>query len=169
MLSLSTLTDELVAMPETDDELVAAVNLSTAWHNYFIGATVLGVPAIPAVLTPARLAMQSVLLADPPKPGISTPGAGAVVFTAALAAYWGTVSGLAAATWVLVPPLASVVPPPGLAAIQGLLVPIFVTNTAGSLSKPDACALIAACLHVTVGLTGLAVNTAGPPVSFPIL
>jgi hypothetical protein len=62
-----------------------------------------------------------------------------------------------------------VTPPPGLATLLAALLPVFVANVAGSLSKVDATAAIAAVQHASAGLGGIAINTAGPPVTFPVL
>jgi hypothetical protein len=163
MLDQSVLASELAALVETLDELVAAENLSTAWDNYFQGATVAGVPVVPGTTEPARLAMQAALA------GMSAPGAGPALYVASLAAYWGGISLAAVAIWPLAPPLASVTPPPGLATLLAALLPVFVANVAGSLSKVDATAAIAAVQHASAGLGGIAINTAGPPVTFPVL
>lgn len=163
-LDQSVLASELAALVETLDELEAAENLSKAWDNYFQGATVAGIPVVPGTTEPARLLMKAALA------GMSVPGAGPALYVASLAAYWGGISAAAAVIWVKAPPLVSATPPPGLATLLAALLPVFVANVVGGLSKVDATLAIATVQHPAAGLGGIAVDSTTPtPLTFPIL
>lgn len=151
------LAKELEAMVPTAAEPEAARNFATAWTNYFYDATATG-PAVPGSLEAAKGTMQANLS------GMSTPGAGAVIITAAITAFWGVVAGSSASIW---PGTLSATPPPGLAAIAGALNSVFPSVTSGNMKIGQAMQMIALAIHPN-NLGGIAVlPPPAPPV--PIL
>lgn len=165
-LSESTLAAEFGAMPLTMDEDEAADNLSTAWDNFFQDAVCNAVPVTSGTTAGAKAAMKTALV------GMSAPGAGPLLFETSLIAYWGVVATSAPAIWPAVaPPLASATPPPTLVpgAVTAVLIPVFVANVVGALSKADSCAAVAAALYPVAAVGGLGVVSAPPPPTYPIL
>lgn len=148
-------------MAPTNSEATAIQNFADAWDNYFKGASVSGVSAVPAALASAKSAMIGAMT------GLSTTGAAAM--QAGIIAYWGAVSTGFAAIW-LIPPntVVAAAPPTGLSGLAAALTTVFATNAADPTKTiGQATAAIAAVLHTTGGLGGIA-TVQPPPVSAPI-
>jgi len=166
VLTIGALAAELEAMPLVDNEAEAAENQAAAWDNFFQNATVNAIPVTPGATAPAKAAMKAALA------GMSAPGAGPVLFEASLIAYWGSIATIAPVVWpAVVPPLASATPPPTLipTAVTLALVPVFLANVVGELSKADSCSAIATALFPVAAVGGLGVVGVPPPPAYPIL
>lgn len=166
-LSDSTLASGLEALVPVDDEADAIQAIVDAWSAYFAESTVAGIQATPGSFDAGLSAMQSALT------GISATGAGSVVLTAGITAFWTAIAGLATSIWitapiVLVPPI---VPPVGLAALPAALEAAFAANTSGSASLADSAATVALALHTNGGLGALVPGSVPPtpPAPLPIL
>lgn len=158
-LSQPTLAAELRNLKPAKLEPTAISNLSTAFTNYFAGATVGGVPAVVLTLAPAKAAMQAALV------GMSVPGAAPGKIQAGITAFWGVIAATAAAVWPgTAPPTVSATPPPGLAGIAAAIVAAGAANVAVKDIGAAAQAL-AAAIHPTQ-LGGIAIT---PPGTLPIL
>jgi len=153
-MSSATLSTQLQTLAPTGDEVTAVTRLAQAWQTYFSDAAAGAVPFVSTVPA-AKAAMAAALV------GMSVTGA--VAIQAGVAAFWGA---LAASPTLYFPTATVVTPPPNLATIAAVLVPVFLANTVGSLSLQDACDAIAAVLHVA-NIGGSA--TLPGPVVTPIL
>lgn len=166
-LSAATLSAGLQSLEPSSSEAVAITRLTDAWESYFLGAAVAGAALAGASITPGLAAFSGALV------GMSAPGAGATSIAAAVTAFWAAQAGAATAMWitapiVLVPPI---VPPPPLPALASALVPVFASNTAGSLSLVASCDAIAAVLHSSGGVGALVLGSVppSPPTPIPVL
>ncbi len=175
----ATLASEIEALPLVDVEIEAINNFVAAWKNYFMNASVLGIPVFvmpvppppeppeepplpPCILDPALTAMKGAMVGS-----FST--AGSVALKAGITAFWGVVAGSAATIWITVPPVLSATPPPLLGTIDVALDAVFLANTQGKLEKGPAALAIANVLH-PLQLGGIAAITPPPPaITAPIL
>lgn len=153
-------------MAPTSSEATAIQNFADAWHTYFQGASVSGVPAVPAALASAKSAMIGAMT------GLSVTGAAAI--QAGVIAYWGGVATAFAAIWIIPPnTVVAAIPPPGLSGLAASLAPVFASNSADPTKTiAQATAAIAAVLHTSGGLGGIATvqpPPVAPPVPTPIL
>jgi len=156
------LASELEALEPTLVEFEAAETMAEAFNEYFRRAEVSGVVALEAGLTGARAAMLATLT------GMSAPGAGAALITAAVTAYWAVVVAAPVAIWPATPGgivlPGGAIPAPGLAGLALALTGAFAANTAAQLSKEDSMAALAAIWHPTnLGGTVLVQPPGGPP------
>jgi hypothetical protein len=159
-LDAGVLATELENLTPVLDESSAITAFANAWHTYFEGATVAGIPANPGSLDPAKVAMIGGLT------GLSTTGA--VAMKTGITAYWGAIALSPAAIWPVVPqPLVSVIPPPALVTLDALLIAVFASNTASNADLATAAQNIADVLHPNAGLTGIAIDALSAP--FPIM
>ena len=155
-MSPITLANEVAALPLTLDVTVAINGWTNAWINYFAASSAGPVPCVKPVLeTTPKLLMAAAMT------GMATAGAAAL--QAGILAFWGGVASLATAVY---PTATTVTPPPGLAGLSAALIPVFIANTTGKLSKIDSAVAIANVMH-PLNLGGTAVIVAPPPV--PIL
>ncbi len=153
-------------MTPTSSEATAIQNFSNAWETYFLGASVSGVPTVPAALAAAKSAMIGAMT------GLSVAGAAAI--QSGVTAYWGGVASAFAAIWIIPPSVVvAAIPPPGLGGIAASLAPVFASNSADPTKTiAQATAAIAAVLHASGGLGGIATvqpPPVAPPVPTPIL
>jgi len=153
-------------MAPTSVKATAIQNFADAWDTYFQGASVAGVPANAGALGAAKSAMIGAMT------GLSLTGA--VAMQAGITAYWGGVATAFAAIWVMPPNVVSAAtPPPTLGTLASLLTPVFASNSADPTKTiAQATAAIAAVLHASGGLGGIAVvqpPLPAPPVPTPIL
>jgi len=161
MLS-SDLADGFAELAPTSNASSAITALADAWEAYFVEATVGPTQIVAGTLTAAKASMVTAL-AD-----LNTPAGGAAAIQAGIVAWWGVVTPAAAVIWAgNTPPVLSATPPPSLATIAAVLVPVFASNTASSLSAQGAATAIAAALHpLNLG----AIAAVGPPAgTVPIL
>lgn len=153
-------------MAPTSSEATAIQNFADAWDTYFRGASVSGVPAVPAALASAKSAMIGAMT------GLSVTGATAI--QSGVIAYWGGVASAFAAIWIIPPNVVvAAIPPPGLSGLASALAPVFASNSADPTKTiAQATAAIAAVLHTSSGLGGIATvqpPPVAPPVPTPIL
>jgi hypothetical protein len=160
-LSKDTLAGELETMTPTDSEAVGIARFVSAFSEYFEESTVGGAECVSVALAGARSAMASAMT------GVAGADS-ALAIQAGVTAWWGAVSSSAVSIWITVPPLASVTPPPTVASVQTAVLAAGQSNIAGKKSLEDSAESIAVALH-TNNQGALAVNTAVPPVSIPIL
>lgn len=135
----------LQAMVPTNSE-PAAINLfTTAWMNYFIGASVMLVPANPGALSALKTAMSAQLI------GWSQPNAAAALIAAAITSWWAQVSSLAPTIWVGTPGpvMPGAVPPPGLGGLAGIIQQTFTANMQAGLPLASAASNLANAIHST--------------------
>jgi hypothetical protein len=161
VLLAATLGTELQNLSPVDNEAQAVQTLATAWHNYFKGSSVAGIPALEASLLAAKNAMVGALS------GMSQANQAAAKLAAGITAYWGAVIPAAASIWVTVPPIMSATPPPGLAGVAATVSGIFSANTFGKLNLAASATALANALHPVAGLTGIAVLGPPPPGGTP--
>jgi hypothetical protein len=161
MLKESKLANELNALEPTSEVLVGIDRFCNAFTNYFALSTVKGVEADIDRLAPCKSAMRSSLS--------TAVSLDFNALTTAITAFWTALSSVAVGVWVVLPPLASVTPPPNLSKIAVDLQVSGTVNIMDALEKDDAMKNIAAAIHPN-NLGGFAVDTTTPtPVSTPIL
>jgi len=156
-MSAAALATELLNLVPAATEAAAIITLVDAY-----GAFASDVQAGSAAITAAgvalgKAAMQAALV------GVSAPGAGSAVLTAAVQAFWAAVAGGLAASFA---GAIAVVPPPH-AGLQVLLDATFISNTAAAADLADATQAVATDLYNQV-IIGGTVTQPGPVVS-PIL
>lgn len=134
------------------NETICANAWANGWIEYFSYSSVGIIPCIKTALEgiPKTLMLSALS-------GLSTAGASAL--QAAIIAFWG---GISANSTLVFPTVTSIVPPPGLFGINAALLPIFVANTTGKLSKIDSANAISFVLH-SLNLGGTAVIASVPP------
>jgi hypothetical protein len=162
-LTQTTLADGLKALEPADNEGDAIAALSAAWEAYFAEATVLGVAVNGGSLAGALGALEAALV------GMSATGAGAAKIQAGIVAFWGVVATAAASIWTMVPPVpppTAATPPAGITGIAAALVPVFASNTSGSVDLDTSADNIAAVIH-PLNLGGIAVIPPPPPPTNP--
>jgi hypothetical protein len=153
-MSASELADQLLGLAPVPTEAQAVVTLADAYGEFAAGASAGAATITPAGVALGKAAMQVALA------GISSPGAGAAVLTAAIQAFWvavasGLATSFAAAT--------AIVPPPH-AGLQVALEATFAANTASGASLADATQAVATVIH-NQAIIGGAVTFPGPSVS----
>jgi hypothetical protein len=153
----SVLANGLANMNPTSSEASAIQNFADAWDTYFQGASVAGVPANAGQLAAAKSAMMGAMT------GLSVTGA--VAMQTGITAYWGAVAAAAVTIWVMPPnTVPAAIPPPTLGGLSALLLPVFASNSADpTKTKAQATAAIAAVLHASGGLGGIATLQPPPP------
>ena len=162
-LTAATLADGLKALTPTDNEADAIAAFSAAWEAYFAKATVLGVAVNGGSLAGALGALEAALV------GMSATGAGAAKLQAGVVAFWGIVATSAAAIWTMVPPVpppTAATPPAGITGIAAALVPVFASNTSGSVDLDTSATNVANVIH-PLNLGGIAVIPPPPPPTNP--
>lgn len=178
-LTAATLADGLKALTPTDNEGDAIAAFSAAWAAYFYESAVLGisplppdpgdpeaeppVPPTPGALDNAIAALEGALV------GMSADGAGAAKLQAGVVAFWGVVATAAATIWTMVPPVpppTAATPPAGITGIAAALVPVFASNTSGSVDLDTSATNIANVIH-PLNLGGIAVIPPPPPPTNP--
>lgn len=156
----ATLSTELQALPDVDNEPDAILNMSSAFDGYFGGAASNGAPLNPAIAALGLAAMQGALV------GMSADDAGAGAISAGVTAYWAALNVPGAFGASIVP----ITPPPTIATLAAALTAVFAANITGKLEKEPACDAIAAVWHPIMIAGGLATFMVGPtPTPFPIL
>jgi hypothetical protein len=155
-MSQATLATELDNEIQNTATLIAAINAwAVAWKTYFTDAESNGVPILTPILDTAEAAMAGAMGA------LGTNAAAAI--TSGITSWWAT---LVASPPVVFTGCVAIAPAPGIAGIAAALVPVFLANTIGGLSKADALSAIAGVLH-PANLGGTA--TFPGPVVTPIL
>lgn len=153
-LLLKTLANGLENMEATDDEPTAIKNFVDAWETYFSQASVSGVLTAPGTLTAALTSMKAGLV------GLHNPNTGASLLQIAITTFWATVAASAATIWVVVPPILTATPPPGLGGIGVALTAAFSANQTGKLDLAASALAVATAIHPTqIG----GVTAQGPP------
>ena len=161
-LSQSTLASGLEALEPETVEAVAIQRFVDAWEGYFEGATVQGFPVQSGALSAALASLQGGLT------GWSAPNAAAAAIQTGLTAFWATLAPTVATVWLPLPNVVTppAVPPPGLAGVAASLTGLFVSLTAaGTTTKEQAAAQIAAVLHPAAGVGGTVIIQ--PPLPAP--
>lgn len=160
-LDKDTLASNLESMIPIGTEAEGNANFADAFTDYFYGAEVKAVPVTDGTLTGANSAMKAAMV------GINSGGGwGSIV--SGISAFWSFLSANAVTVWVVVPPLASVTPPPGISTLAAALAITGQANIDGQKNLADSVAAIAADIH-TATLGGFGVDTTAPtPISNPI-
>ncbi len=153
-MSSSVLATQLINLTPSATEAGAVATLANAYSVFASDATAGAAAITPAGIALGKATMQVALA------GVSSPGAGAAVLTAAIQAFWGAVAGGLAASFA---GAAAIVPPPQ-AGLQALLVSTFASNTSGSTSLADAAQAIATIVF-NQAIIGGTVTFPGPVVS----
>lgn len=160
-LDKDTLASNLESMTPVGTEAKGNANFADAFTDYFYGAEVKAVPVVDGTLAGANSAMKAAMV------GINS-GGGWGSLVAGISAFWSFLSANAVIVWVVVPPIASITPPPGISTLAAALAVTGQANIAGQKSLSDSVAAIAADIHAAT-LGGLAVDTTAPtPISNPI-
>jgi hypothetical protein len=153
-MSQVVLAAQLLALEPAAAEADAVSALADAYATFAADAQA-GTAAITAAgVALGKAAMLAALV------GMSAPGAGSAVLTAAVQAFWGAVAGGLATSF----PAATAIVPPPHSGLQALLDATFTSNTATAASGPDATAAVAADLYGQA-ITGGGVTFPGPVVS----
>jgi len=156
-MSASALAAQLLNLVPAATEVAAIATLVDAYGTFSSDAAA-GAAAITAAgVALGKAAMQAVLV------GVSAPGAGSAVLTAAVQAFWAAVAGGLATSF----PSAVAVTPPPHAGLQALLDATFAANTAARANLVDAAQAVATDLY-NQAIIGGTVTFPGPVVS-PIL
>jgi len=153
-MSQSVLATQLLNLVPSASELSAAVALANAYGVFATDAVAGAVPITIAGVALGKAAMLSALT------GMSMPGAGAAVLTAAVQAFWTAVAGGLATSFAAA---AAIVPPPH-AGLQALLSSTFITNTASDATQAAATNVVATNFFNQV-LVGGSVTFPGPVTS----
>ena len=158
-LSQATLASELASLVPTANEAVAVANLTTAWTNYFSGASVSGVPIASGPLNAAKSSFQGALA------GMSGAGAAAVSIQNAVTAFWAALVSTFAANWTIPPnTVIALVPPPTLGGIAAALTAMWSANSQNpNMTLQQAANSMASVLHTNGGLGGIATVQPPPP------
>lgn len=157
----ATLTDNLKSMAPVGTEAEGISNFATAFDSYFRLSTVKGITCSGSTAA-CKSALQAALT------GISS-GGGSAKITAGITAYWTAACAAAVTIWVIVPPIAIMTPPPGLAGLTAAIEAAAQANISGGLSLDDSAASIAAAIHPLM-LGALATDMTVPvPVVLPVL
>lgn len=156
-MSASALASQLLNLVPAATEVAAIAVLADAYGT-FASDAVAGAATITASgIALGKAAMQAALV------GVSSPGAGSAVLTAAVQAFWAAVAGGLATSF----PAATAVVPPPHAGLQALLDATFAANTAAMANLADATQAVATDLY-NQAIIGGTVTFPGPVVS-PIL
>ena len=156
----NTLASELESMVAVDTEAEGINNFSAAFENYFYDSTCGGVTATPGTLTAASTALKAAMV------GVNS--AGAAKIAAGIVAFWAVVGASAPTIWVILPPLVSATPPPGLGGLSAAIAAAGAANIAAEASLEQSAATMATAIH-TIMLGGLGVATIPPGRTLPIL
>lgn len=160
-LNPSTLANQLANMTPTDSEIEAIGKFTDAYIAFMSEAQCGPYPIIPAALqgTP-KTAMMGAMT------GMSTAGAASIQL--GITAFWGAMVPIAI---TLFPTATVIVPPPTLATISGLLIPVFTANTSGKLELQPACTTIASVIYTGSlgGMAAIMIPPAPSPIPTPIL
>lgn len=158
----SNLANALASDPNVGDEASAITNFVNAWVTYFSTATAGAVPIVSPLLqgTPATAMIGAMT-------GLSQSNNGATAISNGITAFWAAMIPLAT---TLFPTATALTPPPTLSTIAGLLVPVFLANTQGSLPAAACYNNIATALHTVNIAGGIAILLiASVPTPTPIL
>lgn len=158
----TTLSSGLAANPNVNNEAAAISGFVTAWISYFSTATAGVVPIVsPLLQTTPKIAMIQAMT------GFSQASNGATAISNGITAFWAAMVPLAT---TLFPTATVLTPPPTLSTIPGILAPIFLSNTQGSLAEAACYQLIATALHTVNIAGGIAILLiASVPTPTPIL
>lgn len=156
-MSAVTLASQLLALAPASAEAVAIATLAGAYGRFAADATAGAAPITAAGVALGKAAMQGALV------GVSSPGSGSAVLTAAVQAFWTAVAGGLATSFAT----ATAVAPPPHAGLRALLDATFASNTATRADLADATQAIATALFNQAIIGGTA-SFPGPVVS-PIL
>ncbi len=169
VLLANTLASGLESLEATDNVAIAINRLATAFTDYMAESSVLGILAVPAVLSGApKTAMTGAMS------GLNTPNGAAGAIAAGVSAFWAAMLGLEVAIWIMVPPTiivpSTLIVPPGLGTLTTVIQAAFDANVASELALPAAAASIAAAIHgANIGATVQTQVPPSPPVVTPIL
>lgn len=153
-MSPSVLATQLLNLVPAATEAEAVVTIANAYSVFATDAQAGAVPITPAGVALGKAAMQAALV------GMSVPGAGAIVLTSAVQAFWGAVAaGLATSFAAAI----SIVPPPHT-GLQALLVSTFATNTSTEATQAAATNAVAVDFY-SEAIVGGGVTFPGPVVS----
>ena len=168
-LSSGTLATGLEALTPTDSVATAADRIATAFTDYMAQSSVLGVPAVPAVLSGApKSAMVGAM------GSLNSVGGAAGAIAAGVIAFWAAMLGTEATIWIMVPPTiivpSTLIVPPGLGGMTSAIQGAFDGNVSGGLELAAAAATVATAIHgVNIGATVQTQVPPSPPVVTPIL
>lgn len=168
-LTATTLASGLETLEVTDDVNVAIERIATAFTNYMVESSVLGITAEESILAAVpKTAMQGAMS------GLNLPNGAALAMSLGITAFWTAMLGIEITIWTMVPPVviipSSLVAPVGLAGLQVAIQTVFTANTAAALSLSDAATAVANAIHtIQIGATVQTQIPPAPPVITPIL
>ncbi len=157
-LNPSTLSNQLKNMTPTDQETIAISRFADAYISFMSEAQCGPIPIVPIALQSAPKAAMIAAMT-----GMSTAGAASI--QAGITAFWGAMVPLAA---TLFPSALVITPPPTLAGLSALLLPVFAANTTAKLDLDASCSAIATVIY-TGSLGGMATIPTPTPTPTPIL
>lgn len=158
------LSSGLANLEPTDDVNSAIETIASAFVDYFSGASVLGIVAVPAILSGVpKTAMKGAMT------GLNDTDGAAGAISDGIAAFWDALVGIEVTVWIMVPPTVitpgSLVAPPSMSGLESAIQGAFDGNVAGELELTEAANVLATAIHGTQ-LGGL-IETVTPP-SAPI-
>lgn len=163
-LTDSVLAAGLAALEPTGDVNVAIQRVADAYHDYFQGASVSGVPVTPGASDPGKAAMISAM------GGLNSDAASAL--QSGIVAYWQALATLGTTLWVVpgFTTLPAVTPPPGISALSSPIQSTFDSNLSSQADLNTASSNVASAIHAAhSGGTVTLQPPVGAPVPTPIV
>ena len=149
--------EAMFAGPPVATEAAAIDFMAQQFVAFFLDATVVAVPALPAPLAGPEAQLRAGLV------GMSVAGQAAVRMQAGITAFWTAAMLVAPTIWVTVPVIlpASGVIPPGLGGLAASLSGVFASNTASKADLATASSALGAAIYAAQ--LGATVTLSPPP------